>query len=68
MKTRAYSMELRAAAAEATRERVLAAAREAFLEGWYDEVTIASVALAAGAGGGIAAGVCPPLDKSANSI
>jgi AcrR family transcriptional regulator len=51
MKTRAYSMELRAAAAEATRERVLAAAREAFLEGWYDEVTIASVAERAGVSG-----------------
>ncbi len=44
MKTRGYSMELRAAAAEVTRERILAAASEAFLEGWYDEVTIASVA------------------------
>ena len=45
MKTqRAYSMELRAAAAEATRERILGAAGEAFLEHWYDDVTIASVA------------------------
>jgi AcrR family transcriptional regulator len=44
-------MELRAAAAEATRERILEAAREAFLEGWYDEVTIASVAERAGVSG-----------------
>jgi AcrR family transcriptional regulator len=51
MKTRAYSMELRAAAAEATRERVLAAAREAFLEGWYDEVTIGGIAKDAGVSG-----------------
>jgi AcrR family transcriptional regulator len=51
MKTRTYSMELRAANAEATRERILAAASEAFLEGWYDEVTIASVAERAGVSG-----------------
>jgi AcrR family transcriptional regulator len=48
---RAYSMELRAAAAEATRERILAAAGEAFLEHWYDDVTIASVARRAGVSG-----------------
>jgi AcrR family transcriptional regulator len=52
MKTqRAYSMELRAAAAEATRERILAAAADAFLELWYDDVTIASVAKGAGVSG-----------------
>jgi len=52
MKTRkAYSMELRAANAEATRERILAAASDAFLESWYDEVTIASVAERAGVSG-----------------
>jgi AcrR family transcriptional regulator len=52
MKTqRAYSMELRAAAAEATRERILEAAAEAFLEEWYDDVTIASVAKRAGVSG-----------------
>ena len=52
MKTqRAYSMELRAAAAEATRERILGAAAEAFLEHWYDDVTIASVARRAGVSG-----------------
>jgi AcrR family transcriptional regulator len=52
MKTqRAYSMELRAAAAEATRERILDAATEAFLEHWYDDVTIASVAKRAGVSG-----------------
>ena len=48
---RAYSMELRAAAAEATRERILDAAGEAFLEQWYDDVTIASVAKRAGVSG-----------------
>jgi AcrR family transcriptional regulator len=48
---RAYSMELRAAAAEATRERILETAGEAFLEHWYDDVTIASVARRAGVSG-----------------
>src|SRR4051812_32279298 len=52
MKTqRAYSMELRAAAAEATRERILEAAAGAFLEQWYDDVTIASLAKRAGVSG-----------------
>jgi AcrR family transcriptional regulator len=52
MKTqRAYSMELRAATAEATRERILEAAADAFLEHWYDDVTIASVAKRAGVSG-----------------
>ena len=44
-------MELRAAAAEATRERILEAASEAFLERWYDDVTIAEVAKRAGVSG-----------------
>ena len=48
---RAYSMELRAAAAEATYERILGAAAEAFLEHWYDDVTIASIAKRAGVSG-----------------
>jgi AcrR family transcriptional regulator len=48
---RAYSMELRAATAEATRERILGAAADAFLEHWYDDVTIASVAQRAGVSG-----------------
>ena len=52
MKTqRAYSMELRAAAAEATHDRILSAAANAFLEQWYDDVTIASVAKRAGVSG-----------------
>src|SRR5215218_5793992 len=52
MKTqKRYSMELRAAAADATHERILAAAAEAFLERWYDDVTIASVAERAGVSG-----------------
>jgi AcrR family transcriptional regulator len=44
-------MELRAAAVEATRERILEAAAEAFLERWYDDVTIAEVAKRAGVSG-----------------
>jgi AcrR family transcriptional regulator len=52
MKTqRAYSMELRSAAAEATRERIHDAAADAFLEHWYDDVTIAAVAKRAGVSG-----------------
>jgi AcrR family transcriptional regulator len=52
MKTRkAYSMDLRAAAAEATHERILGAATEAFLERWYDDVTLAEVAKRAGVSG-----------------
>ena len=50
-KKKPYSMELRAAAAEATRERILTAAAEAFLEGWYDDVTIAAIAARAGVSG-----------------
>jgi AcrR family transcriptional regulator len=48
---RPYSMELRAAAAEATHERILAAAADAFLERWYDDVTLAEVAKRAGVSG-----------------
>jgi AcrR family transcriptional regulator len=44
-------MELRAAAADATRERILEAAGEAFLGDWYDDVTLASVARRAGVSG-----------------
>jgi AcrR family transcriptional regulator len=46
-----YSMELRAAAAEATRERILAAAYDLFLEHWYDDVTISGIAERAGVSG-----------------
>jgi AcrR family transcriptional regulator len=49
MKT--YNMELRAAGVEATRERILAAAAEIFLERWYDDVTLAEVAKHAGVSG-----------------
>ena len=45
---RPYRMEARAAAAETTRTRILDAAIELMLAGWYDEVTLASVAAAAG--------------------
>ena len=44
-------MDARRAAAEATRERILAAARDAFLHRWYDEVTIQSIATEAGVSG-----------------
>jgi AcrR family transcriptional regulator len=50
-KKKPYSMELRAAAAEATHERILTAATEAFLEDWYEDVTIAAVAKRAGVSG-----------------
>jgi AcrR family transcriptional regulator len=49
--TRAYKMDARRAAAEATRERILDAAHRAFLNAWYDEVTIQSVAKDAGVSG-----------------
>ena len=41
-------MSTRAAAAEATRERIVDAAVEAFSERWYDEVTIRGIASDAG--------------------
>ena len=44
-------MELRAAAVEATRERILSAAADVFLERWYDDVTIAAIAERAGVSG-----------------
>jgi AcrR family transcriptional regulator len=50
-KKKPYSMELRAAAAEATHERILSAAADAFLEDWYDAVTIAAIAKRAGVSG-----------------
>jgi AcrR family transcriptional regulator len=52
MKTaKPYNMELRAAAAEATRERILVAAADVFLERWYDDVTLAELAKRAGVSG-----------------
>ena len=52
MKTaKRYSMELRAASAEATRERILKVAGDAFLTDWYDAVTLASIAERAGVSG-----------------
>jgi AcrR family transcriptional regulator len=41
-------MSARAAAVEATRERILDAAYEAFMERWYDDVTLRDVAADAG--------------------
>ena len=41
-------MQARAAAAEATRSRILAAAHEQFLTRWFDEVTLQDVAREAG--------------------
>jgi AcrR family transcriptional regulator len=49
--TRTYSMQTRAAAVEATRERILSEAQRLFLERWYDDVTIALVAREAGVSG-----------------
>jgi AcrR family transcriptional regulator len=45
--TRTYRMSTRAAAAEATRERILDAACDAFLASWYDDVTLRDVAATA---------------------
>ena len=44
-------MDARRAAAEATRERILAVARDAFLHRWYDEATIQGIAKEAGVSG-----------------
>jgi len=49
--TRAYRMDARRAAAEATRERILDVAHDAFLHRWYDEVTIQGIATEAGVSG-----------------
>jgi AcrR family transcriptional regulator len=52
MKTaKPYNMELRAAAAQATHERILVAAAEVFLARWYDDVTLAELAERAGVSG-----------------
>jgi AcrR family transcriptional regulator len=48
---RSYSMETRRASAEATRSRIVDAGLDAFLERWYDEVTIQEIAAAAGVSG-----------------
>lgn len=45
---RPYRMSARADAANATRERILHAAEDAFREQWYDDVTMRGVAAAAG--------------------
>ncbi len=44
-------MQSRRAASEATRRRILDAATHAFLNDWFDEVTIQSIATAAGVSG-----------------
>jgi AcrR family transcriptional regulator len=46
--TRQYRMSKRAASTEATRRRILAAARELWLERWYDEMTLRELADRAG--------------------
>jgi AcrR family transcriptional regulator len=51
MTSRSYSMDSRRAAAEATRDRILAAAADAFMAHWFDEVTINGIASAAGVSG-----------------
>ena len=48
MTTRIYRQSTRAAAAEATRERIVDAAFELFLARWYDEVGLRDVAATAG--------------------
>ena len=48
MSTRVYRQSARATAAEATRERIIAAAFELFLARWYDEVSLRDVASTAG--------------------
>src|SRR3954452_4575062 len=49
--TRTYKMDARRAAAATTRERIIDVARRAFLDNWYDEVTIGGVAKEAGVSG-----------------
>jgi AcrR family transcriptional regulator len=49
--TRTYNMDSRRAAAEATRNRILDTAADAFVTGWFDEVTIQSIARDAGVSG-----------------
>jgi len=49
--TRTYRMDARRAAAEATRERIVDVAQQAFLDHWYDEVTIGGIAKEAGVSG-----------------
>jgi len=46
--TRPYRQRARAAATEATRARVLDAAKQAFLDAWYEDVTVQAVARDAG--------------------
>ena len=46
--TRTYRMSVRAAATQATRERIVEAAAEAFHANWYEDVTMRDVASAAG--------------------
>ena len=48
MNSRSYKMEARAEAADATRRRILDAARTLFFAHWYDEVTLNGIAGAAG--------------------
>ena len=47
MTPRSYDMTVRSRAADRTRQRILAAARDAFFSTPYDEVTVAAVAAAA---------------------
>ena len=46
--TRTYAMTARAEGAEATHERIVRCALELFLEHWFDDVTLAAIARAAG--------------------
>ena len=48
LQTRSYRMGSRAAAAEATRDRIVTVAYDLFMERWYDEVTLRDLAHRAG--------------------
>jgi AcrR family transcriptional regulator len=49
--SRSYNMRSRATAVESTRARIVEAAQALFFEHWYDDVTIAGIAEAAGVSG-----------------
>ena len=48
MKTRSYVMDARADGVDETRQRILAGARRLFIDEWYDDVRLSSIAEAAG--------------------
>jgi AcrR family transcriptional regulator len=48
MESRTYTMDARAGAVEATRQRILASAERLFEDHWWDEVTLSRIASGAG--------------------